>query len=249
MSKIKINTKEINEDFSEEIKKGQKIIILVEHSKSTAKLEVFKRYIERRFYKNLSSYVIAVARKEQIPTNRMKPNFVMNLLENDMKSEYDEFSKRYPEANIENIYAFHYCIDMCEDGSGEIMSVALMRIRDEYYKVEFSPIVPITKFEYEALVNSADDEKSIFLHNIVTEELMGDELYGLIGYLTHGKFTTLDMYMQNLCDIIPILRDIQKRRSKVVKYKKHKVNDNIYINSLSSVNNTVSDEELENTLI
>ncbi len=252
MSRADVIIKEINEDFSKDIEDNKKIIILVEHSKSPSKIEVFKRYIERRFYKNISEYVIAIARKEQIPTNRMKPSYVTNLLEEDMKEEYENFIAKYPKAKIDSEYTFHYCIDLADDSKGEIMSVALLRIKDGFCKIEYSPIIPISSNQYNAIVNgNEENEEDILLHNIMTEQLIGDDLYGIVGYLTNGKFTTLDMYMQNLCDIIPILKNMPKRRSKVINYKKHKINNKIYLDSLYQEKQmeNVSDDELENMMI
>lgn len=252
MAKVDIIIKDIEEDFSEYIENDKKIIILVEHSKSPAKLEVFKRYIERRFYKNISDYIIAIARKDKIPTNRMKPTYITNLLEANMKEEYEKFLTRYPKAQIDSEYSFHYCIDLADDASGELMSVALLRIKDGFCKLEYSPIIKITQNQYDAIVNRNEKtDEDVLIHNIMKEELMGDELYGIVGYLTNGKFTTLDMYMQNLCDIIPILKKMPKRRSKVINYKKHKINNKIYLDSLyqeKQIEN-ISDEDLENMMI
>ena len=241
MAKVNVVIKNIDDDFSFEVENNKKVIILVDHSISSAKLEVFKRYIERRFYKNIDEYVIAVAKKEQIPTNRMKPGYVINLLEEDMKSVYEDFLKKNEGIIVDTEYSFHYVTDVAEDRSGELMSVALMRTKDGFNKVEFSPIIKLKANEYDAIVNGGESEEEKIIHSIVTEQVKGDELYGLSGYLTNGKFTTLDMYMQNLCDIVPILRKMQKRRSEVVKYKRHKINNRIYLNSLGINNTTASD--------
>ena len=232
MAKVNVVIKNIDDDFSFEIENNKKVIILVDHSISSAKLEVFKRYIERRFYKNIDDYVIAVAKKNQIPTNRMKPGFVINLLEEDMKNTYEEFTKKNVGIKVETEYAFHYVADVAENLTGELMSVALMRTTDGFNKVEFSPIVKLTAKQYEAIVNGGEDEEDSLIHNIVKEEIQGDELYGLVGYITKGEFTTLDMYMQNLCDIVPIFKKMQKRRKEVVKYKKHRINNKIYMSSI-----------------
>ena len=114
MAKVNVVIKNIDDDFSFEIENNKKVIILVDHSISSAKLEVFKRYIERRFYKNIDDYVIAVAKKNQIPTNRMKPGFVINLLEEDMKNTYEEFTKKNVGIKVETEYAFHYVADVSD---------------------------------------------------------------------------------------------------------------------------------------
>ena len=44
-----IEIKDINDDFSNEVKNRKRIIILVEHSKSYAKEYAFKTYINKRF--------------------------------------------------------------------------------------------------------------------------------------------------------------------------------------------------------
>ena len=245
MAKVNVVIKNIDDDFSFEVDNNKKVIILVDHSVSNAKLEVFKRYIERRFYKNIDEYVIAVAKKEQIPTNRMKPGYVINLLEEDMNSTYDFFVQRNEGIKIETEYAFHYAADISENGTGELMSVALMRTKDGFNKVEFSPIIKLSLKEYDAIVNGGESDEDNLIHSIIKEKTIGDELYGLVGYLTNGKFTTLDMYMQNLCDIVPILRKMQKRRKQVIKYKKHKVNNKIYLDSINYSFNTKSKENVE----
>ncbi len=236
MAKINVVVKDIDDDFSFEIENNKKVIILVDHSISSVKLEVFKRYIQRRFYKNIDEYVIAVAKKEKIPTNRMKPGFVINLLDTDMKEVFKDFKSKNEGIRVEAEYSFHYVADVCENGRGELMSVALMRTKDGYNKVEFSPIVKLTASQYNAIINGGETEEEKLIHGIITEEIMGDELYGLAGYITKGEVTTLDMYMQNLCDIVPILKKMQKRRKEIVKYKRHKINNKIYLNSLNNNN-------------
>ena len=253
MAKVNVVIKNIDDDFSFEIENNKKVIILVDHSISSAKLEVFKRYIERRFYKNIDDYVIAVAKKNQIPTNRMKPGYVINLLEEDMKNVYEDFLKKNEGIIVDTEYSFHYVADVSENLSGELMSVALMRTNDGFNKVEFSPIVKLTAKQYEAIVNGGEDEEDSLIHNIVKEEIQGDELYGLVGYITKGEFTTLDMYMQNLCDIVPIFKKMQKRRKEVVKYKRHRINNKIYMSSIGiDASQDNKDEEIlpgENDMI
>ena len=183
----------------------------------------------------------------------MKPGFVINLLEEDMKNTYEEFTKKNVGIKVETEYAFHYVADVSENLSGELMSVALMRTNDGFNKVEFSPIVKLTAKQYEAIVNGGEDEEDSLIHNIVKEEIQGDELYGLVGYITKGEFTTLDMYMQNLCDIVPIFKKMQKRRKEVVKYKRHRINNKIYMSSIGiDASQDNEDEEIlpgENDMI
>ena len=59
--KIEIPIKDITDDFSEEIEKRKRIIILVEHSKSYAKEYCFKTYINKKFKLNGNKYTIVIA--------------------------------------------------------------------------------------------------------------------------------------------------------------------------------------------
>ena len=70
-----------------------------------------------------------------------------------MKSVYEDFLKKNEGIIVDTEYSFHYVADVAEDRSGELMSVALMRTKDGFNKVEFSPIIKLKANEYDAIVN------------------------------------------------------------------------------------------------
>lgn len=235
--KDEIIIKDIREDFSEEIKDKKRIIILVEHSKSYAKTYVFAKYINKRFKNKGRKYVIALAQEEFIDVNRLDSKCVISVLKEDMNKNYKDFKERYPEALMEKVYSFNYALDYSEKtNKAEIMSITLIRLSNEYSRVQYSPIIPISKEVYLRLIGKdKNTEEAKLLHDIITEKVMGIELYGLIGYLTEGKYKTANIYMENLLDIIPDFKMLEESRAKTLRYKKFRATKSAYMKSLKPV--------------
>ena len=63
---------------------------------------------------------------------------------------------------------------------------------------------------------------------------MGIEQYGLIGYLTNGKFKTHNMYMEGLLDLLPEYRNEEKFRPDVLEYKNYRTSQNSYLFSIKT---------------
>lgn len=230
-----IEVKDINDDFSKEISERKRIIILVEHSKSYEKEYAFKSYIDKRFDSRGDKYVIAIAYKDFITPENLNLSNVMEILNKDLNNVYDEFKERYPEAKLEKPFSFNYAIDYSEKTQiGEIMTVALMRVSQEYVRTQISPIVKLTKKQYEMLIGKDESYEGKLLNEILTEKRMGIEQYGLIGYLTNGKFKTHNMYMEGLLDLLPEYRNEEKFRPDVLEYKNYRTSQNSYLFSIKT---------------
>ncbi len=233
--KIEIPIKNINDDFSEEIKKRKRIIILVEHSKSYAKEYSFKTYINKRFKLNGNKYTIAVAHLDFINIENLDSKHVIEKLKDDLNKVYNDFKAKYPNAILEKPYSFNYAIDYSpKTQKAEIMTIALMRVTDEYTRVQFSPIITISKKTYDMLMGKDTSQEGKLLYDILTEKRMGIEQFGLIGYLTNGKYKTYSMYMESLMDLIPEYKNETIFRPKLLEYKNYRTSKNAYMFSIKT---------------
>ena len=171
-------------------------------------------------------------------------SFCRLIVENNFKEQtrkkvsdvtFDEFKERYPEAKLEKPFSFNYAIDYSEKTQiGEIMTVALMRVSQEYARTQISPIVKLTKKQYEMLIGKDESYEGKLLNEILTEKRMGIEQYGLIGYLTNGKFKTHNMYMEGLLDLLSEYRNEEKFRPDVLEYKNYRTSQNSYLFSIKT---------------
>ena len=233
--RIEIPFKDINEDFSKEVQDRKRIIILVEHSKSYAKEYAFKTYINKRFQFKGNKYTVAVAHLDFIAIENLNPSNVVEILKSDLNKVYDEFKAKYPDALLEKPFSFNYALDYSEKSQkGEIMTIALMRVTQEYSRVQFSPIVTISKEQYNMLIGKDKSDEGKLLYDIITEKRMGIEQYGLIGYLTDGKFKTYNMYMESLLDLIPEYKNEAKFRPKLLEYKNYRTSKSAYLFSINT---------------
>lgn len=230
-----IEIKDINDDFSKEISERKKIIILVEHSKSYEKEYAFKSYVNKRFESRGDKYVIAIAHLDFIAIEKLNPSNLVDILKNDLNKVYKEFKEKYPDALLEKPFSFNYAIDYSEKTEvGEIMTVVLMRVSEEYSRVQISPIVKITKEQYNMLIGKDDTEEGRLLYDIFTEKRMGIEQYGLIGYLTNGKMKTHNMYMEGLLDLLPEYRNEETFRPDLLEYKNYRTSQSAYLFSIKT---------------
>lgn len=233
--KENIEVKDINDDFSEEISKRKKIIILVEHSKSYAKEYAFKCYINKRFNSMGEKYVIAIAHLDFIDIRNLKPSEVVDKLKEDLNKVYKEFKEKYPNSILEKPFSFNYALDFSEKTqTGEIMTVVLMRASEQYSRVQFSPIVKLTKKQYDMLVGKDDSDEGKLVNDLLMERRIGIEQYGLIGYLTDGKIKTHNMYMEGLIDLLPEYREDETFRPNVLEYKNYRTSRNAYLFSIKT---------------
>ena len=117
---------------------------------------------------------------------------------------------------------------------GEIMTVVLMRISDEFCKIQISPIVKISKKQYDMILGKDQSDEGKLVREIFTEKRLGIEQYGLIGYLTDGKFKTHNMYMEGLLDLINESRSNEEFRPNVLEYKNYRASKNAYLFSIKN---------------
>lgn len=165
----------------------------------------------------------------------MKPANLVDILKADLNKVYNEFKERYPEALLEKPFSFNYALDFSENTQkGEIMSITLMRVSEEYSRVQFSPIVTLTKEQYNMLNGKDDSEEGKLVYDILTEKRMGIEQFGLIGYLTDGKIKTHNMYMEGLLDLLPEYKNEEGYRPKVLEYKNYRTSKVAYIYSIKT---------------
>lgn len=233
--RVELEVKDINDDFSKEIEQRKKIIILAEHSKSYAKEYAFKAYANKRFKYRGDKYVIAIAHLDFIPLENLKPNVLFEILKNDLNKVYDEFVSRYPNALLEKPFSFNYALDYSEKtNKAEIMTIAVMRTSEGFARVQFSPIAPITKEQYDMILGKVDTEEGRLLHDIMTEKRSGIEQYGIVGYLTDGKIKTHNMYMEVLMDLIPDYKNVDGFRTKLLEYKNYRVHKSAYLFSIKT---------------
>lgn len=233
--RIEIEFKDITEDFTKEIEERKRIIILVEHSKSYAKEYAFKTYVNKRFQYRGDKYIVAVAHLDFIPVEELKPSNLVDILKADLNKVYNEFKNRYPDSILEKPFSFNYAIDCSEKSKKcEIMTIALMRVSEEYSRVQFSPIVTLTKEKYNMLLGKDDSQEGRLLYDLITEKRMGIEQFGLIGYLTDGKFKTYNMYMECLLDLIPEYKNDEVFRPKALEYKNYRTSKNAYLFSIKT---------------
>lgn len=238
--------KNINEDFSKEVATKKKIIILVEHSKSYAKTYTFLKYINKQFQKRGDKYVVALAQEDFIPVEDLKPQKVIEILQRDLEKNFKAFKERYPDALMEKPYSFNYALDYSEKSKkAELMSIVVLRATNAFYRVQYSPIVPITEEQYLMIKGEKNDtEEGKLLNDIMTEELMGIELYGIVGYLTSGKMKTGNIYMENLLDLLPEYKGVEGSRDKLLKYKKFRATKDAYLKSLKTEEQREADESI-----
>lgn len=233
--RIEIEFKDITDDFSKDIEDRKRIIILVEHSKSYAKEYAFKTYINKRFQFKGDKYIVAVAHLDFIPVEKLKPSNLVDILKSDLNKIYNDFKEKYPNALLEKPFSFNYALDFSEKTrKGEIMTVALMRISEEYSRVQISPIVTLTEEKYNMLLGKNDSKEGRLVYDLITEKRMGIEQFGLIGYLTDGKFKTYNMYMESLLDLIPEYRNEEVFRPKALEYKNYRTSKNAYLFSIKT---------------
>ncbi len=248
--RIELEVKDINDDFSKEIEQRKKIIILVEHSKSYAKEYSFKAYANKRFNYRGDKYVIAIAHLDFIPLEQLKPNVLFDILKNDLNKVYNEFVIRYPDALLEKPFSFNYALDYSEKtNKAEIMAMAVMRTSDEFARVQFSPIVEISKEQYDMILGRVDTDEGKLLHDIMTEKRTGIEQYGIVGYLTDGKIKTHNMYMEVLSDLIPDYKNVDCFRTKMLEYKNYRTNKSAYLFSIKTEEEKKAHIEEENESI
>lgn len=234
--KTDIIIKNITEDFTKEIQDRMKIIILVEHSKSYAKTYTFAKYINKRFAKRGDKYIIALAQEDFIDIDKMNPQSVIDILQQDVEKHYNAFKEKYPDALMEKTYAFNYALDYSEKSKkAELMSIAVMRISSSYVRVQFSPIVALNEDQYLKITGKKnDEEEGKLLNDIMTEKLFGIELFGIVGYLTNGRMKTGNLYMENLSDILPEYQNVEGSRDKILRYKKFRATKEAYLKSLKT---------------
>lgn len=233
--RIEIEFKDIQEDFTKDIQDRKRIIILVEHSKSYAKEYAFKTYVNKRFQYKGDKYVVAVAHLDFIPVKELKPSNLVDILKADLNKVYNEFKNRYPDSILEKPFSFNYAIDYSEKSKkGEIMTVALMRVSEEYSRVQISPIVTLTQEKYNMLLGNDESTEGKLVYDLITEKRMGIEQFGLIGYLTDGKFKTYNMYMECLLDLIPEYRNDEVFRPRALEYKNYRTSKNAYLFSIKT---------------
>ena len=232
--KATIKIKDINEDFSEEINNNMKIVIYAEHSKSYGKNCMFENYITKKFNARADKYIIAKAQLDFIDVDQIDSQSVVEILRRDLNKVCLDFKKKYPDAKLEKSYSFNYALDYnSNEKKAEILSIALMRVTDKYTRVQYSPIIPLTEEKYLMLIGKKNNTaEGKFLNDILTEKIIGNELFGLIGYLTNGKFNTANLYTENLLDIIPEYKNEKGSRKKVLKYKKYKSTTKKYLESI-----------------
>lgn len=233
--RIEIPFKDINDDFSKDIEQRKKIIILVEHSKSYAKEYAFKTYINKRFQFKGNRYTVAVAHLDFIDVYKLAPSTVIDILKEDLNRVYDEFKASHKDAILEKAFSFNYALDYSpKTQKGEIMTITLMRVTNDYSRVQFSPIVSISKEQYNMLMGKDESQEGKLLYDILTEKRMGIEQFGLIGYLTNGKFKTYNMYMESLADLIPEYKNEDKFRPKLLEYKNYRTSKSAYLFSIKT---------------
>ncbi|MBO5477641.1 MAG: hypothetical protein J6A15_07815 [Clostridia bacterium] len=234
---VDIGIKNINEDFTQEIKDRMKIIILVEHSKSSAKPYTFLKYANKKFEKRGDKYIVALAQEEFIDVVNTSPKDVIDILRRDMEKHYKAFKEKYPDAIMEKAYTFNYALDYSEKSKkAELFSVALVRISNTFVKSQISPIVPLTEDQYLKIIGKKnDEEEGKLLNDIINERVMGIELFGIVGYLTNGKIKTGNLYMENLLDIFPEYENVIGTRGKLLKYPKFRSRLKDYLKSLKPV--------------
>ncbi len=250
IEKVEFEIKDINEDFTKEVEEGKRIIIYVEHSKSYAKEYAFKKYISKYFEYKSDKFVIARAQFELIPIDNLKPAEVYEILRSDLNNVYSEFKNRYPDAKCKKAYAFNYALDYSsKTNKAEIMTVALLRISDEYARVQISPIVPVTKEQYDMLIGLDNSPEGVLLHELMTEQRMGIEQYGVVGYLSNGKVKTHNMYMEVLLDLMPEYQNQDGFRTKSLKYKNYRTSKSAYLFSIKTEEEKAQTREEENELI
>ena len=243
-----IEIKDINDDFSNEVKNRKRIIILVEHSKSYAKEYAFKTYINKRFNSRGEKYVITIAHLDYLNVDELNPSEVAEKLKADLNKVYDEFKAKYPGALLEKPISFNYALNYSSKSNmGEIMTVVLMRISDEFCKIQISPIVKISKKQYDMILGKDKSDEGKLVREIFTEKRFGIEQYGLIGYLTDGKFKTHNMYMEGLLDLINESRSNEEFRPNVLEYKNYRASKNAYLFSIKTdeEKKSIIDEENE----
>ena len=114
------------------------------------------------------------------------------------------------------------------------MTITLMRVTNDYSRVQFSPIVSISKEQYNMLMGKDESQEGKLLYDILTEKRMGIEQFGLIGYLTNGKFKTYNMYMESLADLIPEYKNEDKFRPKLLEYKNYRTSKSAYLFSIKT---------------
>lgn len=228
--------KNVTEDFSKEIENKMRIILLVEHSKSYAKTYAFSKYINKKYSKKSEKYIIALAQEDFIDVDNIGPKSVIDILQKDLDKNFKSFKEKYPDAIMEKAYSYNYALDYSPNSNrAELMSIATMRVSDSYTRVQFSPIVSITKDQYMMLIGKMNDqEEGKLLNDIFTEKLFGIELFGVVGYLTNGKMKAGNLYMENLLDIIPEYQNVEGCRTKHLRYKKVRATKEAYLKSLKT---------------
>lgn len=233
--KVEIPFKDITEDFSSDIETEKKIIIFVEHSKSYAKEYAFKTYINKKFQYRGDKYIVAIKHLEFIPLENINSSRVAEILKTDLEIAYNDFKEKYPNAKLEKAYSFNYAIDYSEKSKkGEIMTIGIMKTSENYTRVQFSPIVAITKVQYDMIMGKDDSKEGKLLNDIILEKRMGIEQYGIIGYLTNGKIKTHNMYMECLLDLMSEYKNEEKFRPKILEYKNYRVSRNAYLYSIKT---------------
>lgn len=244
--RTEITIKNINEDFTVDIQDRMKIIILVEHSKSYAKTNTFLRYINKQFQKRGDKYIVALAQEDFIGIDKMDPQSVIEILQRDVEKHFVAFKEKYPDALMEKAYSFNYALDYSEKSrKAELMSIAAMRVSKTFVKIQFSPIVPLTEDQYLKITGMKnDEEEGKLLNDVMTEKLFGNDLYGIVGYLTNGKMKTANLYMENLLDIMPEYQNVYKSRDKVLRYKNYRTRCNDYAEHLKTYPVSEEDESI-----
>ena len=233
-TKQTIKVKSFEEDLTDEINNEMGIILLVEHSKSFVKQNIFDNYITNIYKGRADKYIIVKMQADFITLDKIKPESVVAILKEDINKKYNELMQKYPNASIKRAYSFNYALDYNEKArKAEIMSIALLRTSETYALVQYSPIISIPEEKYFMLMGKYNDtEEGKLLNDIILEKVIGNELFGLIGYLTDGKYNTANLYTENLLDILPQYKDVQKARSKNLKYKKYNSTTEKYLSSL-----------------
>lgn len=228
-----LEIRDFYEDFDQEIENGMKVVLYVEHSGVFAKQDTLKNFVSRKYENRKERFIVAKKRVDMIPPEKMDYKTNLEIQRRDLDDAYNEFKARYPEAKIDRGFSFNYVIEHSDKtNKSEIMVLAVMYTKPELLRYQVSPIINITNEQYEMLMGRVDTEEGRRVNGILKEELIGNEMFGLIGYLTDGKYTSANLYLETLLDIEPDLEGVNCLRPNYLKYKKYSSTTEKYLSNL-----------------
>lgn len=239
-----LKIKEFDEDVSSEVEKGTRFVLYVEHSEVLAKLDAFRNFATRKYRRDVEHVMIIRKKLSKIAPEDMSPENVVETLTNDLRNVYKEFLEKYPNAIIDKCYAFNHAIDYSEKTrKAEFMSIAIVNINGELCRTQISPIISITEEQYKSMLGQVDTEEGKRLHEIINERILGNEMYGITGYLSNSKYPQANLWVENLHDLDLCYRNGIKLRSRTLKYNKYYSTTEKYLESLKPLEQILKNRE------